>query len=77
MKKYISFILAVLLTFCLVSCKDNQTDEGDETLTPTVIFGKDVAVYQDTVFYRDKTTREIKYQNTENLHNINPHALHG
>ena len=67
MKKYISFILAVLLTFCLVSCKDNQTDEGDETLTPTVIFGKDVAVYQDTVFYRDKTTREIKYQNTENL----------
>ena len=67
MKKYISFILAVLLSLCLVSCKGNQTDDGGETLTPTLIFGKNIAVYQDTVFYRDQFTREIKYQNIKNL----------
>ena len=75
MKKYISFILAVLLSLCLVSCNGNQTDDGGETLTPTLIFGKNIAVYQDTVFYRDQFTREIKYQNMKNykrniLHDI-------
>ena len=67
MKKYISLILAVLLTFGFSSCNWNQSNHEDESLTPTVIFGKDIAVYQNTVFYRDKFTREIKYQNMENL----------
>ena len=50
MKKVFALILAVLLTFSPVSCNWNDPGDSDEALTPTVIFGKDVAVYGNTVF---------------------------
>lgn len=67
MKKVFALILAVLLTFSPVSCNWNDPGDSDEALIPTVIFGKDVAVYGNTVFYRDTNAFELKYQNMENI----------
>ena len=67
MKKSISLILAVLLTLCVVSCNQNPPNHKNEPTTPTVIFGRDVAVYNNMVFYRDDYTRELKYQDMENI----------
>ena len=63
-------MLSLLLMFSLISCNWGHPDNpnhSNDPLTPTVIFGRDVAVYKNMVFYRDDSTRELKYQDMENI----------
>ena len=79
MKKLISLLLTFSLALSLISCNIKHSDDPNEPTSstetgvntssaPTVTFSREVAVYQDTVFYCDRNEGgKIKRQNLSNI----------
>ena len=79
MKKLISLLLTFSLALSLISCNIKHSDDPNEPTSstetgvntasaPTVTFSREVAVYQDTVFYCDRNEGgKIKYQSLNNI----------
>ena len=79
MKKLISLLLTFSLALSLISCNIKYSDDPNEPTSsteagvntssaPTVTFSREVAVYQDTVFYCDRNEGgKIKCQDLNNI----------